>query len=79
MTVYGYFCSNCGEIEGPVAADKIICLKCNQPAKRSYRVAVQRSSLKHKGRWDPQVGRYVSNDAEFRSALAKGAAKSPNA
>jgi hypothetical protein len=66
---YGYLCPNCGEIDSQVAVDSFVHLECGVRAKRIYRVAINKSSLKHGGRWDPVVGRYVANQGEFESLL----------
>jgi len=58
-------------LESDIPADTIQC-RCGNVAKRRYQVAVNKSSLKPSGRWDPVVGAYVRNDAEFRSLLAMG-------
>ena len=73
MPLYAYFCTgSCGEISSPVRADRITCDYCAMPAKRRVRVNVDRTSLKPTGGWNPVVGRYVANEAEFYSALAEG-------
>ena len=75
MPAYAYFCPNCGPFESAIPADRIDC-RCGASSRRNYRtVGIIKSSLKHQGRWDPQVGAYVANDAEFRSLLAQGAAR----
>ncbi len=66
---FTYRCSGCGEITSPVAADSIVCLEHGVPAKR-----VRSFGLKLPGetaRWDPVVGEYVRNEAEFRSILSQ--------
>jgi hypothetical protein len=40
-----------------------------------WAINVDKSSLRHRGRWDPVVGEYVANDREFRNLLAQGQAK----
>ena len=68
MPLYAYFCTgSCGEISSPVRADRITCDYCAMPAKRRFRVNVDRTSLKPTGGWNPVVGRYVANEAEFES------------
>jgi hypothetical protein len=65
---YAYMCPACGEIEFSTPHDSIQC-RCGRTAKRVYSLRVQRSTLKHQGRFDPQVGSYVENNAQFMSKL----------
>ena len=71
MKAFGYVCPSCGPIDFHEAHDSIQC-RCGLTARRRYHVAINKSSLKVQERWDPVVGQYVKNDAEFRSVLAKG-------
>jgi hypothetical protein len=48
------------------------CYKCQAGTGCIRTVAVNRTSLRQSGRWDPVVGEYVSNDREFRSKLSRG-------
>jgi len=72
MKWFSYHCPSCGDfdIDG-IAQDTIAC-RCGRTAKRKYQIAVQKSSLGNSARWDPVVGAYVENDAQFRSLLHKG-------
>jgi hypothetical protein len=69
---YAYADPQCGIIESEACADAIVCLDCGQRAKRVRSFNVDRTSLKTADRWDPVVGAYVRNDAEFRSLLHAG-------
>lgn len=67
---YSYADPQCGIIDSEVRADSIVCLKCGSTAKRVRQFSVDKSSLGQSDRWDPVVGAYVRNDAEFRSLLS---------
>jgi len=69
---YAYVCPRHGIIESEVCADSIVDLECGNRAKRLRSFSVNKASLKHQGRWDPVVGQYVENDAQFRSLLHAG-------
>lgn len=68
---FSYRCPRCGLIDSAFCGDLVQC-RCGEQAKRRYQVAINRTSLRQSGRWDPVVGQYVANDREFRSALAQG-------
>jgi hypothetical protein len=68
---YAYECPACGPIESGVPGDEVQC-RCGRRAARRFHVAINRSSLRQSGRWDPVVGEYVANDREFRDLLKKG-------
>jgi hypothetical protein len=71
---YGYVCPRHGIIDVEVPADSFRCLidGCHETAKRLRSFSVDKASLKNHDRWDPVVGQYVRNDAEFRSLLHAG-------
>lgn len=71
MKFFDYVCSLCGPFEANLADDEIQC-RCGQTAKRKYTVSFIASSLKHRGRFDPVVGAYVENEAQFNSLLSQG-------
>jgi len=75
---YAYADPQCGIIESEACADAITCLTCGQRAKRVRSFNVDRTSLKTADRWDPVVGAYVRNDAEFRSLLHAGQEREAN-
>lgn len=70
MKWFAYVCPLCGPFDANTPDDTIQC-RCGQTAKRRYQVSVIGSTLKPSGRWDPVVGAYVENDAQFRSLLAQ--------
>ena len=66
---YTYRCPGGHEMVAVVALDQVTCLEHGVPAKR-----VRSFGLKLPGetaRWDPVVGEYVRNEAEFRSILSQ--------
>ena len=71
MPKYLYMCPACGPYESPISGDVLDC-RCGAISKRRFSVSINRSSLKSQARWDPVVGDYVKNDADFRSKLAMG-------
>ena len=67
---YSYRCPNCGPIDHDAPLDAIHC-RCGGRAKRIRRFAIGTAQArKDQGGWNPVVGQYVRNDAEFRSVLA---------
>ena len=70
---YAYWCLAGHEIIYPEPLNSVACVEHGTTAKRQFRVAVNRSSLRQQGRWDPQVGAYVANTIEFRDLLKQGA------
>lgn len=77
MPVYGYSCSGCGEFDSTERADYLThdcgLAKCPGRAKRIWKLRINAESARHQGRWDPQVGAYVSSEREFNSLLSQGA------
>jgi hypothetical protein len=72
MKWFSYRCPRCGPFDVDAIAEDSIQCRCGMTAKRKYSVSFIGSSLKSEARWDPVVGAYVENDAQFRSLLAKG-------
>ena len=67
---YAYACARCGPVEFDQPLDAIHC-RCGGRAKRIRRFAIGTAQArKDQGGWNPVVGQYVKNDAEFRSVLA---------
>jgi hypothetical protein len=70
---YTYRCRAGEEITAPFPVDVITCLEHGLPAKRVRSFGVNKGPQRRDvARWDPIVGRYVSNHAEFLSALHEG-------
>src|SRR3974390_1307408 len=74
MPAYLYACPEHGEFEHRISGDQIECPVCHSLSKRMFAVQFNKSSLKHQGRFDSVVGRYVANDREFTQALREGQA-----
>ena len=68
MPSYLYVCPRCGPYESQLSADALQC-RCGKTAKRRWHVAVNKTSMRQEGRWDPVVGQYVENQRHFKSAL----------
>lgn len=68
---FAYNCPACGNFESEIALDSVMC-RCGKAAKRRFLIAINKTSLKHTGRWDPVVGEYVRNDREFKTLLGQG-------
>ena len=67
---YAYRCPACGPLDFDQPLDAISC-RCGRSAKRIRRFAIGTTQQrKDEGGWNPVVGQYVKNDAEFRSVLA---------
>ena len=67
---YAYRCPACGPLDFDQPLDAISC-RCGRSAKRIRRFAIGTAQArKDQGGWNPVVGQYVANDAEFRSVLA---------
>lgn len=68
---YAYRCRTGHEIVSHHALDQVECLEHGTIAKRIRRFAIGTAQArKDQGGWNPVVGQYVANDAEFRSVLA---------
>jgi hypothetical protein len=69
---YAYRCQAGHEITSGHALDQIECPEHGMVAKRIRRFAIGTAQArKDEGHWNPVVGQYVKNDAEFRSVLAQ--------
>jgi hypothetical protein len=71
MPMYLYNCSGCGEFESLERAD-FLDHDCGLPARRVWRLRIAAETARHRGRWDAQVGAYVSNEGQFQSLLRQG-------
>lgn len=69
---YTYRCPGCGDLSSPVAAETVACLEHGLEAKRVWGFAISTGQMrKDDAHWNPVVGEYVRNDAEFRSILSQ--------
>lgn len=67
-----YWCGGGHEMTSPVRADEVACLEHSTLARRQWGFAINTGNMrKDDAHWNPVVGQYVSNDAEFRSVLAQ--------
>ena len=71
MPIYEYACSGCGHFDSTERADHVT-HDCGREARRVWSVKIDAESARHQGRWDPQVGAYVSSEREFRTLLRQG-------
>lgn len=71
MPLYLYRCEDHGDFDEGFRADVAYC-PCGKQSRRIWRLKIDAASARFRGRWDPQVGAYVSSEGQFHSLLAKG-------
>lgn len=71
---YHYQCDiGAHEFASPISVDGLACLEHGTLARRVRAFGFQRREMaRDRPRWDPVVGRYVSNQRQFLDALKEG-------
>lgn len=74
MRFYDYKCRACGGKRTELATDLCLTCQCGGLFKRDYSSTHISTAIFH-GHFNHSVGRYVSSDADFRSALSEASDK----
>jgi hypothetical protein len=73
MPLFLYRCPIHGDFDSLHRGDSHDCLQgCGMKAQRVWRLKIDATSARHRGRWDPQVGAYVESERQFRNLLREG-------